>query len=441
MTDDAIKDVKEALKGIETKVSTAMNGLEEYKKEIAPKLHKLDALDEAKLSKITDSVGGVVEEHQKLQGKLKALEEEQKAREKSMEAELTSVKTALNRAPAGSNDPEAKAKELVELRKKAFNDFARSGGERLNFADYLAKRADSQPELKALSVGSDPNGGYLVMPEFGGIIQNRVFESSPIRQLATVTSIGTDALEIVEDNDEATCGWVSESGTRSETNTPTLGKLNFPTEEVYAAPRVTQKMIDDSSIDIEAWLMAKVSDAFARKEATAFVSGTGAGQPRGLLTYAAGTSLTSHQIEQVVSGSATSYTYEGLVDLQNSLKEPYQPNAVFLIRRASNAHLMKIKDGEGRPIFNMAFDKNTGLQPTVMGKPVYFAADVPAVTLNALAMIYGDIREAYQIVDRIGIRILRDPYTATPYVKFYTTKRVGGGVKNYEAVKLAKISN
>ncbi|MBN9265966.1 MAG: phage major capsid protein, partial [Hyphomicrobium sp.] len=305
---------------------------------------------------------------------------------------------------------------------------------------YLAKRAESQPELKALSVGSDPNGGYLVMPELGGIIQNRVFESSPIRMLATVTPIGSDALELLQDNDEADCGWVSEGGSRGETSTPTLGKLNFPAEEMYAKPKVTQKLLEDASIDVEAWLMQKVADKFARKEATAFVSGTGTGQPRGLLSYTAGTTITSGQIEQVNSGSATTFTYDGLVDLQNALKEAYQPNAVFLIRRVSNTHLMKIKDGEGHPIFNMAFDRNVGLQPTVMGKPVYFAADVPAVTGAALAMIYGDIREAYQIVDRRGISILRDPYSSKPFVEFYTTKRVGGGVKNFEAVKIGKIA-
>jgi HK97 family phage major capsid protein len=429
-------------------VETALVAFNEYKgmvegfdkklKDISP---KLDALDLAKFDKLAKDMGDGIEASQKALAQAKAAEEKQKeleASNKELAAQYKALEIAFNRVPTGGSSDE-KAKELATLRTKAFNSFARTKGKE-DFADYLAKLADDQPELKALAVGSDPNGGYLVMPEFGGIIQNRVFESSPIRMLATVTPIGSDALELVQDNDEASCGWVSEAGSRDTTNTPTLGKLNFPAEELYAKPKVTQKMLDDSSIDIESWLMQKVADIFARTEATAFVSGSGTGKPRGLLSYTAGTTITSGQIEQVVTGSATTFTYDGLVDLQNALKEPYQPNAVFLIRRASNAHLLKIKDGEGRPIFNMSYDKNAGLQPTIMGKSVYFASDMPAVTGSALAMAYGDIREAYQIVDRRGISVLRDPYSSKPYVEFYTTKRVGGGVKNFEAVKIGKIS-
>ena len=132
--------------------------------------------------------------------------------------------------------------------------------------------------------------------------------------------------------------------------------------------------------------------------------------------------------------------YNGLVNLQNALKEAYQPNAVFLFRRASNANIMQIKDGQGRPIFNMVLDKNVGLQPTLMGQPCYYAADIAAIGANALAMAYGDIRKTYQIVDRAGIRVLRDPFTNKPYIRFYTTKRVGGGVVNFEATKLMKMA-
>jgi HK97 family phage major capsid protein len=191
---------------------------------------------------------------------------------------------------------------------------------------------------------------------------------------------------------------------------------------------------------VESWLAGKVADIFARKEATAFVSGDGIGKPRGLLTYAAGTDIGQEQIEQVVTGSASTFTYDGIVDLQNALKEPYQANAVFLYKRASNAALLKLKDGQQQPIFNMTYDKNAGLRPTLMGQPTFFANDMPTIGSNALAMAYGDIRAAYQIVDRIGIRVLRDPYSSKPYVIFYTTKRVGGAVVNPEAVKLAKIA-
>lgn len=417
----AFNEYKGLVEGIKTKTNTIEG--------------KIDAFDTAKLDKLGKDMADAIELSQKAEQKAKAAEEAQKA----LETDLNALKTAFQRPGAAANSDE-KSKELASLRKKAFNDFARAKGKD-DFSDYLAKRAESEPELKALSVGTDPAGGYLVMPEFGGMIQGKVFESSPIRMLATVTPIGSDSVDFVLDNDEAAAGWTNETGTRTETNTPTLGKLSIVAEELYAKPKATQKMLEDSSIDIEAWLMQKVADIFARKEATAFVSGSGVGTPRGLTSYTAGTDINAQQIEQVVSGSASTFTYDGLINLQNSLKEAYQSNASFLFRRASLSNLLLIKDGEGRPIFNMDYKANGGAPPaSLLGSPAYFAADVAAVASNALAMIYGDIRTAYQIADRRGISVLRDPYSSKPYVEFYTTKRVGGGVVNFEAVKLGKIS-
>ncbi|HYH63348.1 MAG TPA: phage major capsid protein [Urbifossiella sp.] len=418
----AFNEYKTLVEGIKTK-QTTIEG-------------KLDAFDLARLDKLGKDMGDAIELSQKAEAKAKAAEEAQKA----LEADLTALKTAFNRAPAG--DGKTAAERTAELRtkfKKAFNDFARTP-EQMYFDDYVKKAHADDAEFKALSAGTDPSGGYLVMPEFGGVIQEFVYESSPVRQLASVTTIGTDTLEYVLDNDQNTSGWVGETASRPNTTTPTFGKLTIYVNELYSNPAATQKMIDDAGLDVEAWLADKVASEFGRKEATAFVSGSGVAQPKGLLSYAAGTTVASQQVEQVVTGSASTFTYDGLVNLQNALKEDYQTSAVFLVRRASNANLMQIKDGEGRPIFNMAFDKNVGLRPTIMGQPVYFAADVPAVASNALAMVYGDIKRAYQIVDRSGIRVLRDPYSSKPNVSFYTTKRVGGGVKNFEAYKIGKIS-
>ncbi len=448
MTDTVITEVKDALKGMETKFTTAMNAFETYKSEVAPKLGKMDSFDEAKFQKITDNIAAAVEANQGLTGKLKAAEEafeaKQKdfdAKQKALETELAEVKTAFNRQSAGGGSSDEKAKERDALRKKAFNEFSRMRSEnREGFTEYLEKRSAADAEIKALSVNSDVSGGYLTMPEMGGIIKTRVFETSPMRQLASVMTIGSDTYEVILDNDEAASGWVGETAPRPTTGTPTLGKLTIFCNEMYANPKASQKILDDAGIDMEAWLGQKVADKFARDEATGFVSGNGVNKPKGILSYDAGTTLASQQIEQIVTGSASTLTYDGLVDLQNSLKEFYQANAVFLMQRATNRHLMKIKDGNGDPIFNMTFDKNVGLEPMLMTRPFYFAADMPAVTTNALALAYGDIRAAYQIVDRTGIRVLRDPYTDKPNVAFYTTKRVGGGVINFEAIKLQKIA-
>lgn len=430
------KSVENALKAFDG-VKEMVDGFGKKLNDITP---KMDAFDKVKFDKMAEDIGKGIELSQKADAAIKAAEEAHKVELARIEGELEGLKTALSRPAAGLETKDAE-KELATKRNKLFNEFARARSEnREGFFEYVEKRSAAEPELKALSVNSDPSGGYLTMPEMGGVIQARVFETSPMRQLATVTTIGSDTYEVILDNDEASSGWVGEAAPRPNTNTPGLGKLTIVVNELYANPKATQKILDDAGIDLEAWLAQKVADKFARDEATAFISGNGVNKPKGILSYSSGTDINSQQVQQVNSGSAGAFTYDGLVDLQNSLKEPYQTNAVFLIQRATNASLLKIKDGESRPIFNMTFDKNAGLQPTIMGKPVYFAADMPSVASAALAAAYGDIRSAYQIVDRTGIRVLRDPYTDKPNIAFYTTKRVGGGLVNFEAIKLQKLT-
>ena len=428
---------------IKTAADNAMKAFEALKTEVLPLKEKFDDLDgetKGKFTKLEKAIGDAVELHQKAETSRKALEDQAKAQADQIKA----LETALNRAPSASLTPEMEEKKAKFAVNKLFNQFARIPEEdaqaKVHFHTFLSAKAKDTPELKTLSVISDPNGGYTVMPEFGGMINARVFESSPIRQLATVTTIGSDSYEVILDNDEAAASWVGETASRANTANPTLGKLIIPVNEMYAFPRATQKILDDSQIDMEAWLGQKVADIFGRTEATAFVTGNGVNRPKGIMSYDAGTTLASQQVEQVNAGSTTDFTYNGLVDLQNALKEPYHANARFLMRRASNASIMKIKDGEGRPIFNMNYDKVAGLEPTIMGKPVMFAADVAAIASAALAAAYGDFRRAYQVVDRIGIRVLRDPFTDKPNVGFYTTKRVGGAVVNFEAYKIQKMS-
>jgi HK97 family phage major capsid protein len=435
------QETKTAIDGALLAFNELKNTLDPLKTDIASMRVKTDAFDQAKIDKLAKDIGDGLEMSQKAEARAMAAEDHNK----TLAAEMNALKTAFNR-PNGAAPSEEKAKEQAILRTKAFNDFARMEGEnRVGYSEYLKQRGVTEPELKALAVNSDPSGGYLTMPEFGGVIKTFAYESSPIRMLASATTIGSDTLEYVTDNDTNTSGWVGEVAPRTDTATPALGKIDLYVNELYSQPSVTQKLLDDGMFDVEAWLAGKVAEEFGRKEATAFVTGTGVMQPKGLMSYTASGASTAAtvaaaQIEQVNSGDAANFTYNGLVNLQNALKEPYQPNAVFLFRRASNANIMQIKDGQGRPIFNMVFDKNVGLQPTLMGQPCYYAADIAAIGANALTMAYGDIRKAYQIVDRAGIRVLRDPFTNKPYIRFYTTKRVGGGVVNYEAVKIQKMA-
>ncbi len=427
-------------------VEKALTAFEALKSEIMPLKGKLDAFDEKKYDKIQESITKAMEEQQKADARAAAIEAASQkmtddfAKLQEKHAQLEAV---LNR-PLSVTTPEQKTQEIRQKANKLFNAFARvnSNDERTDlakFAKEYIKSHEGDLELKALTVNSDPNGGYLTLPEFGGIIETYVYETSPMRQLASVIEIGTDTLEYVTDNDQAGWGWVGETQARPDTYTPQLGKLGITVGEMYAMPNVSQKMLDDAFVDVEKWLAGKVSEVFARGEATAFVSGNGINKPKGILAYPAGTSVGLSQIQQVNSGNASGFTYLGLVALQNSLKEPYQNNAVFLTQRGSNALLLGIEDGQGRPIFNMGYDKNSGLESTILGKPVIFAADMPTAATNAVAMAYGDFKRAYQIVDRTGISVLRDPFTNKPFIRFYTTKRVGGAVVNFEALSLLLI--
>lgn len=318
-------------------------------------------------------------------------------------------------------------------------------GYKAAFLEYLRKddRVLTADETKALSVGSDPDGGYVVDPDTSGRIVMKQFETSPMRQYASVQVISSDALEGLFDLDEAASGWVSETGSRAETSTPQLKAWRIPVNEQYAEPRATQKLLDDAYINMEDWLAAKVSEKFTRTENAAFVNGTGVGQPRGFLTYTAGTTLPG-TIEQLATGANGAFASDPagadkLMSLIYSLKSNYLRNAAFFMNRTTAGGVRVLKDSNGNYLWQPSVQ--AGQPSTLLGYPVASFEDMPSyTTTGALAIAFGDMAEAYQIVDRLGIRVLRDPYTAKPFVKFYTTKRVGGDVINFEAIKLLKFA-
>lgn len=327
---------------------------------------------------------------------------------------------------------------LGEVESKGFSPAQGEYGKA--FCNYLRKGMDAGLEAfqsKSLSVGSDPDGGYLVTPAMSSRIVQAVFETSPLRALASVETISSDALELIDDHDQAAAGWTSETGAISETSSPTLAKRNIPTHELYAQPKATQKLVDDAAIDIEAWLSGKIADIFARKESTAFISGNGVGQPRGILTYASGTSW--GQVEQVNSGSNGAVTADALINLFYSLKDAYSKRASFLMNRTVVQSVRLLKQATTNQ-YMWQPGLAAGTPDTLLGVPVHLAADMPAAQTGSLSVAVGDFKSAYQIVDRRGIRILRDPFTEKPFVKFYATKRVGGDVINFDAVKLMKLS-
>jgi len=323
---------------------------------------------------------------------------------------------------------EMNAKAMQDYR-DAHNVYMRKGAEAL-----------SADERKALSVGGDPSGGYVVYPDMSGQIVKKVDETSPMRAYASIQVISTDALEGLFDLERAGAVWVGETQARNQTGTPNLGRWRIPVHELSAMPAATQKILDDAAINLESWLADKVALEFSLSENAAFVAGNGTDKPRGFLSYGAGTTLpgTIEQVPTGVSGGFAAAPNGGdvLIDALYGLKAPYRANATWFMNRTTTKVVRKLKDSDGAYLWSPGIA--AGQPATLLGYPVASFEDMPDPAANSLSIAVGDMRAAYQIVDRMGTRVLRDPYTAKPFVLFYTTKRVGGDVVNFEALKLIR---
>jgi len=304
-------------------------------------------------------------------------------------------------------------------------------------------------EVKAkLTTQSDPDGGYLVPEETEAGIDRVLGTVSTIRSLSRVITISTSTYKKLVNMGGATSGWVGEEQARTGTDTPTLREIAINTGEIYAMPGATQTSLDDARIDLAAWLADEVSIEFAEQEGAAFASGNGVNKPRGILSYdtVANASYAWGKIGFVVSGKADGFLAatasvnpaDALIDLYYGLKSGYRNGASWLMSDPTMGTVRKFKDAQGAYIWNPP--TAAGEVGTILGKPVHTDDNMPAVGAGAFPIALGDFNRGYLVVDRAGVRVLRDPYTAKPNVLFYTTKRVGGGVVNFEALKLLKIS-
>jgi HK97 family phage major capsid protein len=433
---EEIKDFNQKLEQVLENTTKAQKRFDELEKrnDAIKKEH-----DEA-AKHYADESAKALEEIQKLQQKLAAEEEARQQMEKSLyrlndgkgeDSELN--KKAHNEYVRYFRSKEPISQDVIESVASGFVDKAFVG------------LTDEQKEYqrKALIAGVNPQGGYWLRPEISTKIITRIFETSPIRSVATVINTSAGSIEmVIDDNQMTSGGWVSETGTRSETATANIGKLEIYAHEQYAMPYLTQTMIEDAGFDIEAWATQKIIRDLTIAENTAFVTGNGSGKPKGMGGYSAWTTNGTYErgkIEQVASGSAGAFTSNGLIDLQNSLAEEYQPNAKWLTKRANWTSILQLKNGQGAYLINPRIMAE-GADKVLLGNPVMFANDVASVASNALAMYYGDYREGYVVVDRFGYRIVRDELTSKPYIKLYTTKRTGGAVMNYDAIKIQKLA-
>ena len=297
-------------------------------------------------------------------------------------------------------------------------------------------------EGKALSIGSSPDGGYLVPPETETAVNRALRAISPIRAIAGIRQVSSAVYKKPFSVNGFGTGWVGESVARPQTSTSTIDALSFPTMELYAMPAATSALLDDAAVNIDQWIADEVRDAFAQQEGSAFVVGDGVAKPQGFLNYpkVANAAWTWGNLGTISTGAAGAFPASNpadkLIDLIFAVKAGYRANAQFVMNRATQAQIRKFKDAQGDYIWQPA--QRPGETPSLMGFPVVEAEDMPDIAADAHAIAFGDFQRGYLVVDRIGIRVLRDPYSAKPYVLFYTTKRVGGGVQDFEAIKLLK---
>lgn len=394
------------IKGLVDKVNEALVPLRTEVDSL--KSAQRDVVTEEKFDKMAAQVTGAMEKLQAIEAKNAALE------------------AAMQRGNMGdgAGDNAIEAKSMERLR------------------EFMVKGERGTLEIRAMSTDSQPDGGYLVMPELSSTVVSRVFETSPIRLVANVEQSGTKSREFLIDDDEGSAEWSGEKAVASE-DTPDVGLKEIVTHEITSTMKATATMLEDAYLDLAGWMQGKGADKISRTENSAFFSGNGVNKPRGLLTYPAWSSAGVYErdkIEQVISGAATTVTAEGFIDLQYALKEAYQASAAWLMKRATFGATIKLKGADNFYFGPMMLAEGV---PTMqlLGKRVIFCDDMQALgTGSNLAVAYGDFGRAYTILDRVGLQILRDPYTADPYTLFRLRRRTGGDVTSFDAVKLMKLA-
>lgn len=382
-----------------------------------------DANDE-KLDQLERRMGADVLTSEKVERISHALDEQKRALDNLA---LRQVRPAL-----GSGGPAP-----ISEHKSAFDAYMRRGDDRL-----LRGLDTKSHDTKSMSYGSGQDGGYLVPAETETEIGKRLAALSPIRAISTVRQVSSAVLKKPFSVSGPAVGWAAETAARPQTDSPVLAELQFPTMELYAMPAATASLLDDTVVDLDQWISGEVEAAFAEQEGAAFISGDGVAKPKGFLSYATIAEASwewgkiGYRLTGVSGDFPASSASDVLFDMVYALKAGYRQNAHWVMNRGTQAEIRKLKDADGNYLWQPP--AVAGQQAMLHGFPLIEAEDMPDIAADATPIAFGDFNRGYLVVDRTGVRVLRDPYTAKPYVLFYTTKRVGGGVQDFDAIKLLK---
>ncbi|MEY8098440.1 phage major capsid protein [Falsihalocynthiibacter sp. S25ZX9] len=299
-------------------------------------------------------------------------------------------------------------------------------------------------EGKSMNTAVSAEGGYLVDPKTSETIKGVLYTTASIRSIASVVEVEATSYDVIVDHTEVGTGWANEVGPVSETSSPTFDRIAIPLHELSALPKASQRLLDDAAFDIESWLAGRIADKFARAEAAAFINGDGVDKPTGFLTKTdvANASWTWGKLGYVATGQdgdfASVNASDSIVDLVYALGAEYRANATFVMNSKTAGAVRKMKDADGRFLWSDGLQ--AGEPARLMGYPVMIAEDMPDIALGANAIAFGDFSNGYTIAERPDLRVLRDPFSAKPNVLFYATKRVGGDVSDFAAIKVLKFS-
>ena len=392
-----------------------------------PKCKSLgDAKGQGPAVEVKAALHGFLSEFNMFQSELKI-----KLKEQENRLNMLDRKSISTSRPALST-----AADLDLPHKKAFSAYLRSG-------DDDALRGLPMEE-KALSTAVSADGGFLVDPQTAAQITSVLRGASSIRAIASVVQVESTAYDVLVDQTDIGAGWADESTATSETGTPLIDRISIPLHELSALPKASQRLLDDSAFDVEGWLAGRIADKFSRAESLAFISGDGIDKPTGFLTHTtvAEGSWTWGNLGYVATGAAGDFAAvdqaDAIVDLVYALNAQYRANASFVMNSKTAGAVRKMKDVDGRFLWSDGLA--AGEPARLMGYPVLIAEDMPDIAADAMAMAFGDFGAGYTVAERPDLRILRDPFSAKPHVLFYATKRVGGDVSDFAAIKLLKFA-
>ncbi len=320
--------------------------------------------------------------------------------------------------------------DLDAPHQKAFNAYVRSGDD--------ADLRGLELEGKALSTTVNSDGGYLVDPQTSETVKSVLASTASLRAVANVVNVEATSYDVLVDHTDLGAGWANETDPAAETGTPQIDRIAIPLHELSALPKASQRLLDDSAFDIEGWLAGRIADKFAKAEAAAFVSGDGIDKPTGILTHPTveNDSWSWSNIGYKVTGASGDVSAEAIVDLVYALGADYRANGTFVMNSKTVGQVRKLKDADGRFLWSDGLA--AGEPARLMGYPVLICEDMPDPAADSFSIAFGDFAAGYTVAERPDLRVLRDPFSAKPHVLFYATKRVGGDVSDFAAIKLLK---